>query len=65
MESSREKEARKIKAVLAANSNQRAGEHWEDMGWGREDRDKQSPVEDYGGGPMPHEGQRGLSEPFS
>jgi len=32
MESSREKEARKTKAVLAANSNQRAGEHWEDMG---------------------------------
>jgi len=26
------KEARKTKAVLALNSNQRAGEHWEDMG---------------------------------
>ena len=39
------KESRKIKAVLAANRNQRAGEHREDMKFGREDHDKQSPVE--------------------
>ena len=49
----------------AANSNQRAGEHREDMKLGREDRDKQSAVEGYGGGPMPHEVQRGLTQSVS
>jgi len=32
MESSREKEARKTKGVLAANTNQTAREYQEDMG---------------------------------
>ena len=36
--------------------------HREDMGWGREDCDEQSPVEGFCWGPMPHEGQRGLSQ---
>lgn len=34
----------------------------EDMGWGREDRKEQGPLESYGESPMPHEGQRGLSQ---
>ena len=36
--------------------------HQEDMGRGRQDRDEQSPVEGFCWGPMPHEGQRGLSQ---
>lgn len=32
MESSGERKIRKTKAVLAVNSNQTAGEHWEDTG---------------------------------
>ena len=32
------------------------------MGWGREDRKEQGPLESYGESPMPHEGQRGLSQ---
>ena len=42
----------------AANSNQRAGEHREDMKLGREDRDKQSAVEGYGGGPIASRGAK-------
>ena len=41
-------------------TGERAGEHWRDVGWGWDDCKHQSLMQSYGGGTVPHEGQRVL-----
>lgn len=42
------------------NYDERAGQHWGDVGWGRNDYKHQSLMQGYGGSTVPHEGQRVL-----
>jgi len=58
MKSLRQKGTRKTETVYSVYvetyRDKRAGEHREDIGGGQKDCNEQSPVQSYGGSPMPY-----------